>query len=167
MTVLCTSLGVVCIFDYKKRKIPNSAVALIFAAGLAEQACKAGWKGMAMYLFVTAAALFALYPIFRIGGLGAGDVKLLSVCAGYFSVNRILYFLFFSMLFSAFFSMIRLLRERSVRDRIAYFCAYCMAVAQSGRWRLYLPQGKTGRLDGVCMSGPILCSVLIGLGGLY
>ncbi len=167
MAVLCASLGVVCIFDYKKRIIPNLSVLLIFAAGLVRGISGAGFKGVLMYLLVTAVMLVILYPFFRIGGLGAGDVKLFSVCAGYFSANRIIYFLFFSMLFSAIFSIFRLLRERSVCDRVSYFCEYCAAVARSGRWYLYLPQRKTGRLSGVCMSGPILCSVLIGLGGFY
>lgn len=167
MAVLCTSLGVVCLFDYKKRKIPNLSVVLILVMGAVRSVFQNGLRGLGVYLFAAVSVLFLLYPLFRIGGLGAGDVKLLSACAGYFSPQRIFYFLFFSMLVSAIFSLIRLCRERDVRDRILYFCAYCTAVVRSGKWGLYLPQKGERKLSGVCMTGPVLCSVLLGIGGIY
>ena len=71
------------------------------------------------------------------------------------------------MLISAAVSMIKLLQERDARDRVRYFVEYCGAVARSGKWRLYLPEKNAKKLSGVCMSGPILCSVLLGLGGVY
>lgn len=167
MAVLCTSLGVVCLFDYGKRKIPNLSVILILAMGAGRSIFQNGLKGLGIYLLAAVTVMFLLYPLFRIGGLGAGDVKLLSACAGYFSPGRIFYFLFFSMLVSAIFSLIRLCREGDARDRIQYFCAYCTAVVRSGKWSLYLPQKGERRLSGICMSGPVLCSVLLGIGGIY
>jgi prepilin peptidase CpaA len=167
LVVLCVSLGVVCIFDYVKRKIPNTLLVMILAAGAIKSLYQSGLSGLGIYLLTVAAVVLVLFPLFRIGGLGAGDVKLLAVCAGYFPVSKIFYFLFFSMLVSAVFSIIHLFRERNVKERVTYFCEYCVAVAQSGRWQLYLP-AKGGRaMTGICMSGPILCSVLLGWGGVY
>ncbi|MCM1099770.1 MAG: A24 family peptidase [Clostridium sp.] len=167
MAVLCASLAVACVCDYKKRKIPNPVVLIIMAAGLWRNAFLGGLEGLGRYLLVTAGVLLLLYPFFRIGGLGAGDVKLMSVCAGYFSPHRICYFLFYSLLISAIISVCKIYRERSARDRVSYFCEYCVAVARSGQWRLYLPEKGDGRLWGICMSGPVWCSVLLGLGGVY
>lgn len=167
MTLLCTSLGVACFFDYRKRKIPNLWVVLILTMGAGRGIYQNGLKGLGVYLLAAVSVLLLLYPLFRIGGLGAGDVKLMSACAGYFAAQRIFYFLFFSMLVSAIFSLIRLCRERDVRDRVLYFCSYCAAVARSGKWSLYLPKSGERRLSGICMSGPVLCSVLLGIGGVY
>lgn len=167
MAALCVSLCVICLFDYSRRKIPNLFVGVIFAIGTGRGVLGNGLKGAGEYVLVTFVILFLLYPVFRIGGLGAGDVKLLSVCAGYFSADKIFYFLFFSMLISAVFSVIQVCREKNVRDRVRYFCEYVAAVAKSGRWRLYFPQKGEQRLPGICMSGPILCSVILGIGGVY
>lgn len=167
MAALCASLGVVCLFDYRRRKIPNLLIAVILAVGAGRSLLKNGLEGAGGYLLTGVAVLFLLYPLFRMGGLGAGDVKLFSVCAGYFPADKIFYFLFFSMLVSAIFSVIQLCRERDVRDRVAYFCEYAVAVARSGKWWLYLPQKGERKFSGVCMSGPILCSVLLGMGGVY
>lgn len=167
MIVLCLFLGVVCLFDYTKGKIPNLFIVLLLACGLVRHFFDKGVEGSICYAIITAAVLALLYPLFRIGGLGAGDVKLLSVCAGYFPVSQIFNFLFLSMLFSAVFSVLSLVKERNVRERAGYFCEYCVAVLRSGRWRLYLPAKGGRRFKGVCMSGPILCSALLGWGGVY
>lgn len=167
MAVLCASLSVVCIFDYTKRKIPNPLVLAILSLGAGRGFYQNALQGLGWYLCGAVAVLFLLYPLFRIGALGAGDVKLLSVCAGYFPVDKIFYFLFFSMLVSAIFSIVKLLRECNLWDRVSYFCEYCAAVMRSGKWRLYLPERGERKISGICMSGPVLCSVLLGLGGVY
>ena len=167
MAALCVSLGVVCYFDYRRRKIPNPMIVVILTVGVGESILRNGIRGVGEYLFVAIVVLLLLYPLFRLGGLGAGDVKLLSVCAGYFSESKVFYFLFFSLLISAVISVIQVCRERNVLDRASYFCEYVVAVAKSGRWHLYLPQKGERKISGVCMSGPILCSVLLGIGGVY
>lgn len=167
MVVLCAILGIVCIFDYTRGKIPNLFPAGLVLWGMFESYLRSSLRGVGQYFLVTVVVLFVLYPLFRIGGLGGGDVKLLSVCAGYFPVSKIVQFLFVSMLISAVFSIIPLLKEGNVRERVTYFCSYCAAVARSGKWQLYLPEKSGGKFRGVCMSGPIFCSVLLCLGGVY
>lgn len=167
MGVLCASLVIACFFDYTKGRIPNRFQVILLVWGMARSVYIGGMERLVLYLLVVMGVLIVLYPLFRIGGLGAGDVKLLSVCSGYFSISQIFWFLFGSMLISALFSVIPLLRERNIKERATYFVEYCAEVARSGRWRLYLPQSKGKRIKGVCMSGPILCSVLLCMGGLY
>lgn len=167
MVVLCASLGIVCLFDYTRGKIPNPFPVLLMLVGMVRSFYNGGAAGLGFCFLTMAGTLLLLYPIFRIGGLGAGDVKLLSVCSGYFSVSQIFWFLFWSMLISAFFSVIPLFREHNLRERFQYFVEYCTAVVRSGKWQLYLPCKDGERLKGVCMSGPILCSVLLCLGGFY
>ena len=167
MAMLLASLIVVCVFDYAKQKIPNPLILLILLAGAGRGFYQEGLWGVGSYVFKSMIVLFPLYPLFRIGGLGAGDVKLLGVCSGYFLTDQILFFLFFSLLISAAVSMVKLLKEGDARERVRYFVEYCGAVARSGKWRLYLPQKGAKKLSGVCMSGPVLCSVLLGLGGVY
>lgn len=167
MAMLFVSLIVVCVFDYARQKIPNPLILLILLAGAGRGFYQEGLWGAGIYVLKSVIVLFLLYPLFRIGGLGAGDVKLLGICSGYFLTDQILFFLFFSMLISAAVSIVKLLKERDAWDRVQYFVEYCKAVAQSGKWRLYLPEKGAKKLSGVCMSGPILCSVLLGLGGVY
>lgn len=167
MVVLCAILGIVCIFDYVRGRIPNLFNVALAFWGMFERYQKCSLSGVGRYILVLVVVLLVLYPLFRIGGLGGGDVKLLSVCAGFFPASKIFLFLFVSMLISAVFSIIPLLKDHNIRERAAYFCSYCAAVVRSGKWQLYLPERGGRRARGVCMSGPVLCSVLLYLGGVY
>jgi prepilin peptidase CpaA len=64
-------------WDVATRRIPN---ALTFGAALAAFAAHAwigGWPGAAMALAGWAAGVALFFPVFALGGMGAGDVKLL------------------------------------------------------------------------------------------
>ena len=167
MCVLAGMLCVACLYDYKSRKIPNPLILLIMGIGIIRGYCLENRYGLGKYAIVFAVVVFLLYPLFRIGGLGAGDVKLMSVCAGFFPAEEAFYFLFISLLFSAIFSIFKLIRKRDLRDRIRYFCNYCRNVAGKGRWYYYQPKTGDRKLEGICMSGPVLCSVLLKIGGVY
>ncbi len=166
MVILCTFLAVVCIFDYSRGRIPNLLVLLTAAAGVGRGYLETGPGGVLQFLACAGGVMLLLYPFFRIGMLGAGDVKLLGVSAGYFPVKEIFYFLFFSMLIAAVFSIFQVIRERNAAERLQYFCEYCADVIRTGSWKLYFSGG--GRIfAGVCLSGPVLCSALLHWGGVY
>lgn len=111
--------------------------------------------------------IFLLYPFFKLGALGAGDVKLLGICAGFLQYDKILQFLFFSLLAAAIFSLIKLIRERSAGERLSYLGSYLLDVARSGQWSLYIANEREARRTGVALAGPILVSVFLYMGGVY
>lgn len=111
--------------------------------------------------------IFLLYPFFKLGALGAGDVKLLGICAGFLQYDKILQFLFYSVLAAAIFSVIKLIREQSARERLAYLGEYLLDVARSGKWSLYIENEQEARRTGIALAGPILVSVFLHMGGVY
>lgn len=136
--VLCVFLAIACGHDYRERRIPNYVILGIAVTG-------AGWRlyqerapGAFWYLAQAVLVMAALYPFFKTGGLGAGDVKLLGVTAGYLPAEKILGFLFCSLLAAAVISLVKILRRADTRVR-----------------------------RGVCLSGPVLVSILLFLGGVY
>ena len=139
MTVLCIFLLVACYYDYLYRRIPNWLAVGAFVAGVVRCIVtqdNAIWIFLLNIIFLVS----LLYPFFKLGTLGAGDVKLFGVCGGYLTSDRILYFLFFSMLIAAIFSLVKIITERNIR-------AGCKA--------------------GIPLSGPLLCSVILYMGGIY
>ncbi|MBQ2100483.1 MAG: prepilin peptidase [Lachnospiraceae bacterium] len=163
----CALLCVACIFDYGFMKIPNWLILVLLALGLAH----ALWGGAvadALSFFLRGGAvLLALYPLFRIGTMGGGDVKLFAVLGAALPKGKILSFLFFSLLFAAIFSLFRFLRRSDLKERFSYLCAYVKGVARSGEWTLYFHDLEEKRRAGICMAGPILLSVLLYFGGFY
>lgn len=167
MAALCVLLTAACGYDYRKRRIPNYLIAAAAFVGAGWRFLSEGGEGILSFGAEAALMICLLYPFFRIGAVGAGDVKLLGVTAGFLPFKKILLFLFFSMLIAAIFSIIRFLRQRDAKERLEYLLGYLAAVAVSGRWRLYMEDAKERRRSGICLSGPIFLSLLLYMGGVY
>lgn len=167
MVVLCGFLAVICLFDYRHARIPNWIVLMILFYGLGYRYWDAGGDGVRAFLLSCLIVLLCFYPLFKIGTIGAGDVKLYAAAAGYLSGQTLVYFLFYSLLIAAVISIFRILKERSGRERIGYLCSYLADILRTGQWQLYYKNCLEGQNRGICLSGPILFSILLHLGGVY
>ena len=167
MAALCILLTAACGYDYRRKKIPNFLIAFMAVIGVGWRFWEGGICGALSYLGETVLIMSLLYPFFKIGSIGAGDVKLLGVSAGYLPFSKILIFLFISLLISAMISLLKMWNESNIRERLHYLTAYLADVARSGRWKLYLENERDKRAVGICLSGPVLVSILLYMGGVY
>lgn len=165
MAVLCLYTTAACIFDYCRRRIPNILLAAMMTTGILFRWRQLGMCGIFLYVFQTGIVIAALYPFFRVGALGAGDVKLFGVAAGYLPFQKIFRFLFVSMLIAAIISLFRLIHDRQLRNRMVLFLSYVQLVAAK-RTLLPYPAEKSGR-DKICLSGPVLLCLILYLGGIW
>lgn len=119
--------------------------------------------------FLTAAILTGavLYPVFRIGAFGAGDVKLFGICAGALPDEKILWFLFYSLLMASAFSIGKMIIRGNMRERFSYFAEYVRDVVQTGNLKLYIKNAADCGEYGVCLAGPVLGGMLLYCGGVY
>ena len=164
---LCLLLAAACSYDYRDRRIPNGLILLTAVAGAVWRLWKEGLSGAFSWLAAGVLVMVLLYPLFKIGVIGAGDVKLLGMTAGYLPSGKILYFLFFSLLVAAMISLIKMWKEKNFGRRWKYLAAYLEEVSRSGRLQLYLKKKEDRSTAGICLSGPILLSVLLYVGGVY
>lgn len=167
MAALCIFLTAACGFDYKENRIPNVLIGLMMILG----AVWRFWNGESWnrlsYPVQAAAVMLLFYPFFKIGGLGAGDVKLLGASAGYLPLGKIPAFLFCSLLAAAVLSLAKMWKGKDFGDRMRYLWGYLSETVQRGSWQLYLENEREERSVGVCLSGPVFFSVLLYLGGVY
>lgn len=81
MAMLFAAAAAVC--DLRSRRIPNRLVLLCFVVALLTQRLVAGWRGVAGAAAATAIALTIMSVPFLLGGMGAGDVKLMGAVAAF------------------------------------------------------------------------------------
>ena len=163
----CVFLVAACGYDYKDKRIPNYLVTWMAILGVGWRFWDEGAAGVLSYLGQAMLIMGLLYPLFRIGSFGAGDVKLLGVTAGYLPISKILAFLMCSMLIAAMISLVKMWKKNDFGERMRYLAGYLTAVARSGSWQLYLEDREERHNAGICLSGPVLISVLLYLGGVY
>ena len=76
--VVTTVLIVAAVIDGYKLKVPNWITFPMILSGWAFNLAYFGWAGLGWSLVGTAVGLALLLPAYAIGGMGAGDVKLLA-----------------------------------------------------------------------------------------
>ncbi len=167
MAVLCVFLTAACCFDYRHKKIPNFLIIMMGVMGACGRFFQGGVWEAAAFAGEAVLAMCLLYPLFKVGAVGAGDVKLLGVTAGYFPFQKILVFLFLSLLIAAVVSLIKMLRKSYFLERMEYLLDYLRDVAKCRQFKLYLQNGQDRGAVGICLSGPVLASVLLYMGGVY
>lgn len=164
---MCIFLAIACWFDYKAHRIPNGLILCCLSAGMGYRWISDGGRGVLEYLASALLTTMLFYFCFWIGAMGAGDVKMLGVCAGFFPWDKVLYFLFFTLVIAAMVALGKMYLERNIKDRLYYLGEYLWDVFRCGRWKLYFAGEWEGTGAGICMAGPVLCSALMYMGGIY
>lgn len=153
-----------CFFDYRRDKIPNALIltGLIFACGYQAVLNDMGLLYIGTIFIPTVLVLILLYPLYMLGILGAGDVKLYCMSAAFLAGKDCILFFSLSLLLSAAAALLKMLFLGNLRERIHYFCSYIVDVAKTGKLFLYQNgiafEKKKG---GLHMTGPMLLGLLL------
>ncbi len=173
MVFLYLFLGLACVYDYGERRIPNILLMSMFGMGILVSYINDSWVGVFRYFLSFLVTIFAFSIFFRTGMIGGGDVKLLGIACGYFELNA-LRFIFYALIFSALFALIKMLVFHKVGERFGYLKDYVVRTAgclRSGgsfnKSGLYISGREEKIRNGIAMSGPILISALLQGGGFY
>lgn len=121
--------------DLKTDHIPNGLIVLGIIIGM---------TGSLLYhlnLLQSAASMllaFALlYPLFKIGALGAGDIKVFIMVGSFMGTKDFIAVLFSAFVIGAVLSLAKLMIERNGRERIGYFLSYLTDVVRARQWKIY------------------------------
>ncbi len=110
--------------DLKERRIPNQVV-LIGLAGVATLAASGGLPALGAAALGLIVMLGVFSPIYFLGWLGAGDVKLIALVGGFFGVEQIFSIVLLITLAGGLLSLIYLSLSRLglVDSRVPYAVA--------------------------------------------
>ncbi|MBL9085399.1 MAG: prepilin peptidase [Planctomycetales bacterium] len=89
--VVTATLIVAAVIDGIQLKVPNWITFPMIISGWIYSAAFFGWEGLGWSLLGTVVGLALLMPAYAIGGMGAGDVKLLAGVGAWVWTNHTLY----------------------------------------------------------------------------
>lgn len=163
--VLLTTALLACYQDYRYHKIYNAFIIIAGLTGVIYQGMHQGFSGTEAWIINAVLVFFFTYPLFRLGMLGAGDVKLFMITAGMFPSKTCLWFLFASFFAGAIISLLKMILKKNLFKRITYFITYAKIVCNDGE--LFLYDEGTSKEHTIHFAGPILIGVLLHMGGIY
>ena len=159
--VVYVLLIIACIWDWLLNRIPNTLIIMIFISYVSELIFQGQNLEILFFIIRFIIVCILAYPLFKIGAVGAGDIKLLGICSGFFGKDKILLFVFFSMLISAIFSILKMCKDKNLKERFGYLMEYLSDISKNKQIKPYFNNEVQKRKAGICMSTPIFLSVVI------
>lgn len=157
-------MGLILIFagisDLKEYKIRNPVVAIGWAIGIILQTYHGGLSGMFRCVLGILGTIIVCMPLYHIGGVGAGDIKLFSVVSGFHGIIFTCKVGVVFVIISGVFSIWKLIKINVLQDRISrlYFL-----FRNSPRAALGYYLEKKGKEDFVIPLAPILAVAYFGV----
>lgn len=154
--------------DLKTDHIPNGFIVVGITTGLAGS--HSFGPGLSHSVISVFLAFLLLYPLFKIGTLGAGDIKVLMMTGVFFHTKEFLTVLAASFVAGAALSAMKLITERNMKERLFYLLSYVSEVVRSRHWKLYEESLNNDyeayRRNKIHFTIPVLFAVMLRMGGL-
>ena len=109
---ICFLLSAAVLCDYYSYQIPNELIILGYIMGLLYEVTERGWYGSVVFLIRALFPMILLYILFMIGGLGAGDLKLLSVISVFLTLSVTMNLIIMAFLIGGFVSVLQIIRRK-------------------------------------------------------
>ena len=158
------------VMDFYKGKIPNFLILTGCCYGLIRMIYYHDvLKSVPGILF----PIIVLFPLYKIGVMGAGDIKLFSMIGFYFTFMETLFCIFTSFVLGAVFSAISIVRHENFLERMTYLFSYIKESFFKGHFPDYysnLNDSSTMQTNEektkIHLAIPICLSVFLHVGGV-
>ena len=133
LAVALIGLLLACTIDIKVKKIPNALTFTMAFVGFGLYFSDRGISGLGESFLGLFCGLMFLYIPFAMGGVGAGDVKLLAALGSLFGPLMIFKMFLASAIFGGVFSLAAMVRTGAVRNTFygVFNRAFCLLMTRS------------------------------------
>ena len=157
--------------DFKRDRIYNGWILFGILGGLFFHMQEDGWYSVCSAVIPIMSPFVLLYPIYKIGALGAGDIKLFMVSGSFFKTEQLIHIIAVSFIIAAFFSLMKMISEKNCKKRMKYLLSYLLETCRTREWKPYEEDSQRNthayKSNKIHFALPICISVMLGLGGLF
>ena len=119
--LVCVALITAAVIDGFELKVPNWLTYPMIISGWIYSFAALGWEGIGWSLLGTFLGLALLLPAYAIGGMGAGDVKLLAGVGAWMHATHVFYAFCLSTVFGAILAVAMVLTRRAWKKHSVQF----------------------------------------------
>lgn len=156
--------------DARTGKISNWLILIGMILGFVLQTHLYGLWGIFQIIITCVVPFFILFPLFKIGVLGAGDIKIFIVMGFYMNLTDLLICIIISFIIAAIPALVKLYKEESLKERMEYLNDYLGQLMKTKEiLPYYFNEQNEKEIDKtkIHMTIPILLSFLLHMGGVY
>ncbi len=157
--------------DFKYDRVFNGWILFGMLLGLGFRIRENGWNAVLEAVFPMMLSFVLLFPVYQIGGMGAGDVKLFIMIGSFVTTERLLYLMLYSFVIGALLSVGKIFLERNFRERMQAFLFYLTDLFRSGQWKVYgeglLQDSEQYKSNKIHFALPVLIAAMLGSGGFF
>lgn len=142
MTIL---IGVFCVavyMDLRSYKIPNLCILIGIISGSIMTFVSYSVVELLEAYLAMGILFIVFYPFYLLGGLGAGDIKLLMMTACFLQKEQLITYLLLTFALAAVLSVMKMLLFRESRERLFYLGRYLKRAALTGSIENYVIDKK-------------------------
>jgi prepilin peptidase CpaA len=118
---VCLILIVAAYIDGKELRVPNWLTFPMVISGLIFNVVTGGWLGLGIGLLGMTVGLLCLLPLYAVGGMGAGDVKLMAGVGAWLGWQPTVFAFCLSTFVGAVMAIVMALYRRSFKKHYANF----------------------------------------------
>ena len=118
---VCVILIVAAYIDGKELRVPNWITFPMVLAGLIYSGFSGGWTGLGEGLLGMVVGLACLLPLYAVGGMGAGDVKLMAGIGAWLGVQTTFFAFCVSTVVGAVMAVVMVLSKGAFKKHYAQF----------------------------------------------
>lgn len=110
--------------DIRLFKIKNITILVGIFTGVLFLITQEDISSMLNYFGGMIVPILILFPLFMLRMFGAGDIKLLSVVGLFLGIQAAIHIIIASIVIGGILSIIKLVQNRNIKQRVAYFMQY-------------------------------------------
>ena len=171
LIVLVLILFFAAVLDFYRGKIPNILILTGCCYGIIRLIY---YQNILLHILGIIFPLIVLFPLYKIGVIGAGDIKLLSLLGFYFTFMETLFCIFTTFVLGAAISVLSFVRYGNFTERMMYLFSYLKECFSIGYFHYYYLDSKGKQSSDlketqskIHMAIPIFISVLFKIGGVF
>lgn len=153
-------LTVAALFDLRFRRIPNLLTYPAMAAALVYHSAMFGWAGFLMGAGGIAVGLGVFLTFFLLGGMGAGDVKLMGAVGGLLGPKGALLAAIYTALAGGVYALILLAIHGVLQETVKRYAVMLMTLLATRNF-IYLPPARGGKSPRLIYGLPIAAGTLL------
>ncbi|RMH86346.1 hypothetical protein EA796_00520 [Pseudomonas sp. AOB-7] len=121
IAVLLGLLGIAVVCDLRRHRIPNFLVLLGLVLGLASQAYFIGVDGLTDGMLGLLVGFGIFLPLYALGGMAAGDVKLMAMVGSFLTPHLAMWAAFFSLIAGGLCGLLLVLARGQVQQTLGRY----------------------------------------------